>query len=319
MGNPYVLYAASNLGSFAALFAYPSIDEPFLTLDMQARFWADGFAILSLLMTALVLLVGRTASVAPHDPHRTDVASPRLIDRLRWIALAAVPSGLVIAVTAYLTTDIAAAPFLWVIPLALYLLTFAVFRDRPWIAHATVVRMAPLLVAPLVISIGGDKVFWAVVIALNLATFVLLALLCHGEIYARRPEPGRLTEFFLCTSLGGVVGGVFAAGLRRSILEISPWLAASLALGTLWYVTRVRLPGTLSLPFLVLMVCLALAMLLQRHRPLRFFGLVVTSLVLTAYWRPGMAPIESARSFFGVHRVVQTADGTARIPVALCA
>ena len=321
IGNPYVLYAASNLGSFAALFAYPSVIEPLLTLHAQATFWAVGFAILSLLMTTLTLLVVRTARDAASEAHGADAACPSFIDRLRWIALAAVPAGLVIAVTAYLTTDIAAAPFLWVIPLALYLLTFvAVFRDRPWIDHATVVRMVPVLVAPVVIGIAGDKVFWAAVMALNLATFVLLTLLCHGELYARRPDPRRLTEFFLCTSFGGVVGGVFAGllaphlfsdnteypilialaalvlpgafagGLRGSILEISAWLAVSVTLAMIWYLTHFQLPGSLGLPFSVVCVCLVVAMLMQRHRPLRFFGLVVTGLVLTAYWRPGMAP-----------------------------
>ena len=131
---------------------------------------------------------------------------------MRWIALSAVPSGLVIAVTAYLTTDIAAAPFLWVVPLAIYLLTFvAVFRERPWIAHANVVRFVPFAVAPLAVSlIGGEKVFWLTIIALNLTAFALLTLMCHGELYARRPSPRRLTEFYLCTSFGGVIGGAFA-------------------------------------------------------------------------------------------------------------
>ena len=136
---------------------------------------------------------------------------------MRWIALAAVPSGLVIAVTAYLTTDIAAAPFLWVVPLAIYLLTFvAVFRERPWIAHATVVRFVPFVVAPLAVSlIGGEKVFWVTMIALNLVAFALLTLMCHGELYAHRPSPRRLTEFYLCTSFGGVIGGRSRGCWRR--------------------------------------------------------------------------------------------------------
>ena len=131
------------------------------------------------------------------------------------------PSGLVIAVTAYLTTDIAAAPFLWVVPLALYLLTFvAVFRERPWIAHATVVRFVPFAVAPLAVSlIGGEKVYWVTTIALNLAAFVLLTLTCHGELYAIRPSPRRLTEFYLCTSFGGVIGGAFAGLLAPQIFN----------------------------------------------------------------------------------------------------
>ena len=129
------------------------------------------------------------------------------------MALSAIPSGLVIAVTSYMTTDVAAAPFLWVLPLALYLLTFvAVFRERPWIAPKTVAMAVPFLVAPLAIGLlGRDHVFWAAMIVINLVAFFLLAMLCHGEVYRRRPAPARLTEFYLLVSLGGVIGGIFAA------------------------------------------------------------------------------------------------------------
>ena len=128
-GNPYVLYAASNLGSFAALVAYPSVIEPLLSLTRQAEWWSISFAVLVLLIATAALFVARRPSLAstaaPSAP-----ASMR--DRLAWVALSAIPSGLVIAVTSYMTTDVAAAPFLWVLPLALYLLTFvAVFRERP--------------------------------------------------------------------------------------------------------------------------------------------------------------------------------------------
>ena len=142
-------------------------------------------------------------------------------DRLAWMALAAIPAGLVIAVTSYITTDIAAAPFLWVLPLALYLLTFvAVFRDRPWIGQQMVARLAPIAVAPLSIGLlGGSKLFWLAMIGLNLVAFVLLALLCHGELYRRRPAPVRLTEFYLWVSLGGVLGGIFAALLAPYVFN----------------------------------------------------------------------------------------------------
>ena len=213
------------------------------------------------MLAILLSVVGvfATRAVPAVAPAETgDDAAVGAVERMRWIALSAVPSGLVIAVTAYLTTDIAAAPFLWVVPLAIYLLTFvAVFRERPWIAHANVVRFVPFAVAPLAVSlIGGEKVFWLATIALNLTAFALLTLMCHGEVYARRPSPRRLTEFYLCTSFGGVVGGafagllapqifngnyeypilialallctpgLFAAGIRKALTEASPWLAA---------------------------------------------------------------------------------------------
>ncbi len=343
--NPYVLYAASNLGSFAALFAYPVVIEPWLTLSMQTRIWSAGFAILAVLVAAAALFAGDTgAGTAMRSKPQDDVA-PGLGERVRWVVLAGIPSGLVVAVTAHITTDIAAAPFLWVVPLAIYLLTFvAIYRERPWIAHTTVVWLVPFAAAPLAISlIGSGKVYWVATILLNLTAFALLTLMCHGEVYARRPGAQRLTEFYLFTSLGGVIGGAFAGLLapqifngnyeypiliaaallcmpgvftgapRRAATDALPWLALSAALALAWWFTRLKLPATLELPFQIASAALAAAMLLQRHRPMRFFALVVLSFVVTAFWRPGLAPIETARSFFGVHRVVETSDGKVRL------
>src|SRR5687768_3076808 len=199
--NPYVLYAASNLGSFAALFAYPVVIEPFLTLKTQAAAWSIGFALLAMLLSLVAVLTSRAKPVAAKVEVSDDIGASTG-ERMRWIALAAVPSGLVIAVTAYLTTDIAAAPFLWVVPLAIYLLTFvAIFRERPWVPHATIVWLAPFVMAPLSIGlVGGDMVYWFAIIALNMVGFVILTLICHGELYARRPSPWRLTEFYLWVS-----------------------------------------------------------------------------------------------------------------------
>ncbi|MHC2255367.1 hypothetical protein ACVILK_005059 [Bradyrhizobium embrapense] len=338
-----MLYAASNLGSFTALFAYPVVVEPLLALNMQASIWSFGFAGLALLVMAVAFVLGRgNGAVTETAAPETSVIS--VADRLQWIALAAIPSGLVVAVTAHLTTDVAAAPFLWVIPLALYLFTFVVvFRDRPWISHATVVRLVPFAAAPLAISLVGAKVFWLTTIVLHLVVFTLLTLLCHGELYARRPHPQRLTEFFLCTSFGGVLGGafagllapqifsgnyeypilialallalpgMFAGGARQTLIKASPWLAAAMALAMVWYVTQLQLPASFELPFRTLLVLLAACMIFLRQRPVPFAGLAITGLMLTTFWRPGMAPIETARSFFGVHTVVDLADGRARL------
>ncbi len=209
-GNPYVLYAASNLGSFAALVAYPFLIEPALPLGVQARVWSFGFAALAIFMSVAALVVARAA--LRNDVTEDAADKVRNADRLCWIALAAIPSGLVIAVTAYFTTDIAAAPFIWVAPLALYLLTFvAVFREKPWVQIETVARFVPIIVAPLAISLlGFFRLPLYVAAPLNLAVFVALTLLCHGELYRRRPAPYHLTEFYFWTSFGGVLGGIFA-------------------------------------------------------------------------------------------------------------
>jgi hypothetical protein len=189
--NPYVLYAASNLGSFAGLIAYPFVIEPMLPLRVQTFAWSLGFAGFAV-MVAIVATVaasaaggakGKTTPPQP-DTGAPGAPAPALSERLSWLALAAIPSGLTIAVTAHLATDVAAAPFLWVVPLALYLLTFvAIFRNRPWVKHETVAAAAAFMAAPLAISIlGGSKTFWVVGIVLNLAGFLVLAMLCHSAL-----------------------------------------------------------------------------------------------------------------------------------------
>jgi hypothetical protein len=340
--NPYVLYAASNLGSFAALIAYPVAIEPWFTLRQQAEIWSAGYAVLAMLIAFASLFVARTEN----SVRETQAAAPVTFhEKLVWAALSAIPAGLVIAVTSYLTTDIAAAPFLWVLPLALYLLTFvAVFRERAWISHDLVAKAVPILVAPLAIGLfGRDHVFWAAMAAVNLAAFVLLALLCHGELYRRRPAPARLTEFYLWVSVGGVLGGIFAAlvsphvftrvyeypilitaallalpgfftgGWRAFAKESAEVLAIAAVAATAQAAFDVRLPAAAELPFQIVLVALVAVMLLQRHRPARFFALVVLAFALTALWQPGFNRVESARGFFGVHQVIETADGRHRL------
>jgi hypothetical protein len=342
--NPYVLYAASNLGSFAALFAYPSVVEPFLTLREQSRLWSMGFAVLAVLIAIAGVLAARHPAEAS-SPAAAKAAPTSLLTRLRWMMLAAVPVGLVIAVTSYISTDIASAPFLWVVPLALYLLTFvAVFREQPWFTARGVMMLVPIAVAPLAIGLlGGAKRYLFAMIVLNLAAFVLLTLLCHAELYKRRPEPAKLTEFYLWMSVGGVIGGLFAAlaaphlfplpyeypllivtallampgmlALRGHALarEIAPplALAAVAAMARLGF--GLDLPAGSELTFQIALVVLAATMLLQRKRPQRFAALVVLGFVVTALWQPGLNRELAVRSFFGVHQVIDTADGRYRL------
>jgi hypothetical protein len=343
--NPYVLYAASNLGSFAALIAYPFVIEPFLTLKEQAQLWSAGFAMLAVLVAFAGLLVARQPGLGARNAPAAAAPATAPSTRLIWAALAAIPVGLVIAVTSYITTDIASAPFLWVLPLALYLLTFvAVFRDTPWLRQETVARLVPIPVTVLAISLlAGERQFWLLVVIVNLIAFVLLALLCHGELYRRRPAPALLTEFYLWMSLGGVVGGVFAAlvapqlftlvyeypilivaaalvlpgmfagGRTRIVAEIGPVLAVGMLAIAARFGLDIRLPGTAAYAFQIVLVGLAGMMLLQRRRPQRFLALVVLGFVLTGLWQPGFNRVAALRSFFGVHQIVETADGRFRL------
>src|SRR5712672_112628 len=338
-GNPYVLYAASNLGSFAALLAYPFVVEPLLPLREQARLWSIGFAALALLIAVAGLLVARRITADVGIATAAD-APPSLPDRLRWAALASVPAGLGIAVTSFVSTDIASAPFLWVFPLAMYLATFvAVFRDRPWFDHATMVALAPIVVAPVAVTLLGIvKTHWLAAIGVNLLAFAVLTLVCHGELYRRRPAPTHLTAFYLWISAGGAIGGAFAglvapyvfsdifeypiliaaallalpgmfAGGRSAFLrQAGPVLAAAAGIAVARMAVGSALPDFAEGACKIVTVLLVGFIFLRRKQPA-----VVFAFVFTAAWTPGLNRIEMTRSFFGVHQVIDTADGAYRV------
>lgn len=342
-GNPYVLYAASNLGSFTALLAYPTVIEPFLRLREQTAAWSAGFALLAVLIAMSALVV--TSGATTRRDEAIAAAKPDWSSRLSWIALAAIPSGLVVAVTAHISTDVAAAPFLWIVPLALYLLTFvAVFNERPWLSHKTVVLLVPFVVAPLAISImGGERAYWLVTISLHLIGFFVLTLLCHGELYRKRPAPAQLTDFYLATSIGGVVGGVFTGLIATNVFSITleyPILVAlavlalpgafaggakqslramavPLALAAVVYLVHVSTDFRISYDWQILfqagLMSIVACMLLQRRKPAAMFGFVVLAFVFSATWQPGQKSLDTSRSFFGVHRVVNSSDGQYRL------
>ena len=198
-GDPYPLYAASNLGSFAGLLAYPLVLEPLLPLKAQSLVWSVGYGLLILLVG---LCAARFARVAP----------PTARQFLRWVILAAIPSGLMLSTSLHLTTDIVPMPLLWVVPLGLYLLSFSLaFSD--WRSLAG--RISHL--APLMMLMSGGVIFVdntgypALYAGLGLLLLFSVAVALHREMYDRRPDPVHLTRFYLAMSLGGVVGGLFCA------------------------------------------------------------------------------------------------------------
>jgi hypothetical protein len=199
--NAYVLYRASNAGSLAALAAYPFLVEPLLPLRLQNHAWTVGFALLAVAIVAC----GWMASSAPRPPFG-DAPTPSsredpsayLRTRLLWAALAFVPSGLLVAFTTYVTTDLASAPLLWVIPLALYLLTFiAAFRDRLPISLPLLVIAQPVAVALTIVLMEWDADFaWMLSCLMGTLAFVITSLICHRELYERRPATEQLTGFY---------------------------------------------------------------------------------------------------------------------------
>ena len=223
--DPYFLYAASNLGSMLALLGYPALVEPRLHLQgsswlTQTALWSLGYALLAGLtaLCALTLWWKPAAEPAP-TPAEAETAPapmeerPRWARRLYWIVLAFVPSSLLLGVTTYITTDLAAVPLLWVLPLAIYLLTFILAFGRwPRLLHHLVVALAlplTLVVIFLMVSALPERIW--VIVLWHFGLLFVLALACHGALALDRPGPRHLTEFYLLISVGGVLGGLFNA------------------------------------------------------------------------------------------------------------
>jgi hypothetical protein len=212
--DPYFLYAASNVGSMLALLAYPLLIEPTLGLREQSWIWAGGYLLLAVLISTCALLVWRAPA---HDSSQPSIAAPISAEQLtvqrraRWVLLAFVPSSLMLSVTTYLSTNIAPIPLLWVIPLAIYLLTFIlVFMRRPLLPHVLMLRALPIVLLPLIITLVAQATQpIGLMIALHLLVFFVTTMVCHGAIARDRPAPAHLTEFYLWMSAGGVLGGLF--------------------------------------------------------------------------------------------------------------
>jgi SAM-dependent methyltransferase len=209
--EPYGLYAASNLGSLLALSAYPLLVEPSVTLKGQTLGWSVGYGLFVLLIAVSGVVLARYRGAGPVEAVEP-APSTTWRDRLAWLGLAAIPSSLMLGVTAHIATDIASAPFLWVAPLGLYLLTFIlVFRDRPMIGAGAVLPLQALALALCIAMTPFRTTNLLMQIGIHLSAFFLTALVCHQALYARRPPAARLTEFYMWMSLGGVVGGAFNA------------------------------------------------------------------------------------------------------------
>ncbi len=345
-GDPYFLYAASNAGSLVALVGYPLVVEPTLRLGEQARLWIGGYGVLGLLTAACAAIVCWSPAVQPIDlPARSvgaAAASPAARDRARWIALAFAPSSLLLGVTTFITTDIAAVPLLWVAPLAIYLLTFVlVFASRAIVPHEIVVRLLPIVVLPVTLLIGlSTQLPPGVHLAVHLTTFFVAAMACHGELARSRPAAGHLTEFYLCMSIGGALGGLFNALVApvafTGVLEYPLALAAACLLGmpdrSGWRIGRLwrdlaiasaigammsgllfashrgALPGALGVAMVFLVP--ALALFRFRRQPVRFaLGVAILVLASGTYMDAHNRVVLRDRSFFGVHRITRDPSG----------
>ena len=348
--DPYALYAASNLGSFGGLIAYPLLVEPNLPIAGQSALWTGGYLLLALLVAACALRLPRATMIS--DAVAPTSLKPRLRRQLHWIALAAVPSGLMLSTTTHLTTDIVAMPLLWVIPLGLYLLSFSVaFAGGRALADG-VTRIAPIVI----LTLGGlalqdnqEHPFFRASLSLILLLVVSIAL--HTHMYRLRPGADRLTGFYLAMSIGGVIGGLFAALIAPVAFD---WtyehplliLAAGVMVPQVFWIDRVRhfwgtgqrarvltlslalltfvialLAATGGMPFFPqesrgiggLLILLLGLLSLGRTRP---FVIALAGLLLVfGGWQSLAISLEGGartRSYFGVYTVVTSEDGSVR-------
>lgn len=338
--EPYVLYAASNLGSLLALLAYPVLIEPLTTLGAQRVGWSLGYGGFVLLMATLAVTASRMRGREPNALAEA-AADARPITwrrRLVWIALAAAPSSLMMGVTTHITTDVASAPFLWVLPLALYLATFIIaFQAKPAIPDGLAILLQAAAVAACAAMLPFRMTNFALQLFVHLAAFFFTALICHQALVARRPEPARLTEFYLWMSFGGVVGGGFNAFLAplifNNVFEYPIVLALACLARPVWdgrveiWRWATFIPGlfmAIAAPIwaapiwngadhdLEVKVMLAVAtvctFLVRRHR-LMFFGMIIMLLVSASVVGDQVDVRKNWRSFFGVVRESQL-EGT---------
>ncbi|MEW5718149.1 MAG: fused MFS/spermidine synthase [Chloroflexota bacterium] len=299
--SPYRLYALSNAGSLLALITYPFLIEPTLTLQAQATLWSFGFCVFALL--ALYGAIKIAATNAPSLPSQTDpaasTAAPSAKIRLVWITLAACASVLLLAITSQISQEIAVIPFLWILPLTIYLLTFILcFESDRWYSRAffTFAFFALSAVYAFVSARGA-----AIALPFAVGTYALLlfvgGMICHGELARLKPHPRYLTSFYLMISLGGALGGIainlIAPYLFKSYWELPLGLigcALILLLATLFN----RLPGQTARATRNLATISAGTLVL-------FGGLFFFYVKTTTF-----DPVFAARNFYGVLRVLET-------------
>jgi hypothetical protein len=278
---PYALFAISNAACLVALVAYPVAIEPVLTSPAQLRWWSFGYAAVAAL---LAIATVRNRGWAPHEKAAGEETSNPLL----WIALAACPSAAWLGTANHLSQEVAAIPFLWVLPMSVYLLTFiAAFGWDGWYRPTLFRWLLPAgwIAIALRTGLGSAAGGLGTDMALTLAGLAIVCLFCHGELADRRPESRRgLPFYYLAVAGGGALGGVFVAiaapALFSAYLELPIAVIGSLLL---------------ALPLVYGVT--------SRARLVRLGVLATAAIVATYYVRPGSSSVARSRNFYGVLNV----------------
>lgn len=320
--DPYTLYSVSNAGSLLALLSYPFLAEPLLDTDAQRALWSWGYVLLLLTLVAF-MFIGRGRGRPNPGPAADTGARIEWRQCARWILFAFVPSLYLMGVTLHIGIDVAAAPFVWILPLALYLLSFIVVFARPaWGTHPGLLTVQACVVIALCIYFFYSELIFLLI--LHLAGLFLACMVCHGRLVAERPRPAKLTAFYIWMALGGWLGGVVGA-LIAPLVFSGNW-EYLLAIAAACLLRPTQAPGSkradVLAPTALVLVLLALialdlpahwesylvfglfviAVFVFRTRPLRF-SLAVIPLLIANQLLVNELSLMRARSFYGIYAV----------------
>jgi hypothetical protein len=336
--DPYVLYSASSLGNVIGLCVYLLIMEPHFGLTQQSRLWEWGYAILALLTAccALCVWVVPAAKKLECETDQETESRPTRAQQLKWLAMAFIPSSLMLGVTTTITGELPPIPLLWVLPLAVYLISFIlVFAGKLATYQKSFIETLPLILLVVAFPIVSKAVLSPIFsIGFYLIILFFACMICHGELAKTRPSAAYLTHFWLILSFGGVLGGLFNAILAPSIFKsvaefpiglfllalitsctgpvsckqpINGWdISLPLSLGAGVVMIDIWLRSTVSRPLLLyamsavpLLLCFSFS-----KRPVRFaLGLGALFLSSTIYSGQSGHVLLTDRSFFGVYSV----------------
>jgi spermidine synthase len=280
--KPYVLYSASNLGSMSALIGYILLVEPNAPISLQMANWGYVFAAASLALIAFAYRISGHSQVVPST---TGMGWSSISKRqsLFWIFLAFIPSSLSLGLTTHITTDIASVPFFWVIPFAIYLLSFVdAFANTPRFVPIAK-RLAPFAaILCLLVMATGFLGKHTEVMLIHLVAFILLAFAIHGHLADRKPAVAHLTWYYVCLSVGGALGGVFNA------------IAAPMLLN-----------GIFEYPAILFIAAMVVYGLFYTRYQLLFYVACLVVITLMVTMRIGTESLVKERNFYGLSRVYE--------------
>ena len=294
--NPYRLYALSNIGSLIGLLSYPFLIERVFTLNHQALLWTLGFVLYFVYTLACLWSLKKAKINTRTYDTSDDHYKIHTAEALMWVSMAAIATTLLLAITNKITMDVASVPFLWILPLTLYLLSFIICFDKsqwydrrlwiPLLFIVTVVGLMALVRGPMA-SINFQVVAY-------LSVLFVGCMVCHGELYRLRPHPALLTRYYLVISFGGAIGGVFVALIAPVVfndyfeLQLS-WVALFVVAGICIFGTTVFRRRMTALGA---QVCWSLW--------IAFFSVFLFTTTVT----PQAGLLQQVRGFYGVLKVV---------------